>query len=56
MKKWSYIEIVCWLIGAAIWAIIAWSYFSDGKVYWGLVQSFLSVAFMLKGIFRYYNF
>lgn len=43
MKK--YIISICWIIGAIIWSIIAWTYFSENKTGLALVQ--IIIAFLL---------
>ena len=48
MKK--YIISICWIIGAIIWSIIAWTYFSEDKTVLVLVQIIIAFLFFIHGI------
>lgn len=48
MNKKKYVGMLCWFIGAIIWAAIAWSNFSDGRVIIASIQVILSVGFIIK--------
>ena len=48
MKK--YIISICWIIGAIIWSIIAWTYFSEDKTVLVLVQIIIAFLFFVHGI------
>ena len=45
MKK--YIISICWIIGAIIWSIIAWTYFSENKTGLALVQIIIAFLFFV---------
>lgn len=40
--------ILCWVLGAIVWAVIAWASFSEGKVGFAIIQVILSVGFIAK--------
>lgn len=46
----TYIISICWIIGAIIWSIIAWTYFSENKTGLALVQIIIAFLFFIHGI------
>lgn len=53
MKKYSI--TICWIIGAIIWSIIAWTYFSEDKPGLALVRVIIAILFFIHGIRGYIN-
>lgn len=45
--------ILCWIIGAIIWAIVAWINYIEGKTGIASIQAFLSVSFFIKAVVNY---
>lgn len=41
---------ICWIIGAVIWSITAWTYFSEEKIGFTLVQIIIAFLFLVHGI------
>lgn len=46
MKK--YIAPICWLIGAVVWFLTAFTYLIEGKKVFEIMQFILSMLFMAK--------
>lgn len=55
MRLQTKVEIICWILGALIWAIIAYIYFSEAKITFALIQTILSIGFLMKAIFKYFK-
>lgn len=53
MNKKELAWILCWVIGAIIWAIVAWISFTEGKVGFAVIQVILSVSFVIKAVINY---
>lgn len=39
-----------WVVGACVWAYIAWTYFSEGREFPAAVQGILCVLFLSRAI------
>ena len=55
MRLQTKVEIICWILGALIWAIIASIYFSETKITFALIQTILSIGFLMKAISKYFK-
>ena len=53
MNKKKVVSILCWFIGAIIWAVIAWTNFSEGNIVFSIIQIILSICFIVKAIIIY---
>ena len=51
MKK--YIAPICWLIGAVVWFLTAFTYLIEGKKVFAIIQFILSMLFMANGIYSF---
>lgn len=51
MKK--YIAPICWLIGAVVWFLTAFTYLIEGKKVFAIMQFILSMLFMANGIYSF---
>lgn len=49
----KYIAPICWLIGAIIWFLTAFTYFAEGKKVFAIIQFILSMLFMANGIYSF---
>ena len=51
MKK--YIAPICWLIGAVVWFLTAFTYLIEGKKVFAIIQFILSMLFIANGIYSF---
>ena len=51
MKK--YIAPICWLIGAVIWFLTAFTYLTEDKKVFAIIQFILSMLFIANGIYSF---
>ena len=51
MKK--YIAPICWLIGAVVWFLTAFTYLIEGTKVFAIMQFILSMLFMANGIYSF---
>lgn len=51
MKK--YIAPICWLIGAVVWFLTAFTYLMEGKKVFAIIQFILSMLFIANGIYSF---
>ena len=55
MSKKKLTWVLCWVIGAIIWAITAWFSFAEGKVGFASIQAILSVSFVIRAVINMKN-
>ena len=52
-KKKKYIAPICWLIGAVIWFLTAFTYLTEDKKVFAIIQFILSMLFIANGIYSF---
>lgn len=50
MSKNDIIRVVAWIVGALIWAVMAFDYFSQGRTVIAVMQVVLSVGFVINAV------
>ena len=50
MSKKELAWIIAWVLGAIVWAVMAWVNFSEGKVGFAAIQVILSLGFLVKAV------
>ena len=51
MKK--YIGTICWLLGAIIWFFMAWTYYSESRIGFAIVQVIVAILFLVNAVRGY---
>lgn len=49
----KYIAPICWLIGAVVWFLTAFTYLMEDKKVFAIIQFILSMLFMANGIYSF---